>query len=306
MRRNKATWLILVFTVLNLLVFFFRDRFQYQPYAGYDELYGPCDASCYSTWKEYATDFPPQELMEARKITDSLLAGRGDNTISKVRQIGSFLYHRFHGQLGTPPPSLLSRSPMQQYRELSSFDSLELWCGNFAEIFTFFCWSQDIATRTIEIMNPGDHHVLNECYLPEENKWMMVDLTNNLIVVRDKNGRVLDLIRFYQTLETGHPARAEMVIKDSSRLETLEIFTGSGVPHYYLDRQPLYYYHRVVHERVYDWREKLRRYVLPVSWYDIYDDEGRSNHLFYIKDLLIGLWLISLIIFMVTRKKYTT
>jgi hypothetical protein len=297
------TWLVLVLTLLNLLVFFFRDRFQYQPYGGDEELYGPCDTSCYNTWKEYATDFPRQELKEARMITDSVLAGQPDETISKIRGIGHFLYNRFHDQLGTPPPSLLSHSPMNQYRELSLSDTLELWCGNFAEIFTFFCWSQDITARTIEIMNPGDHHVLNECYLPEENRWIMVDLTNNLIVVRDKEGRALDLIRFYQTLESGNPARAEIVTKDSKRLETLDISTGSGVPHYYLDRRPLYYYHRVAHEHVYDWREKLRRYVLPVSWYDIYEEEGRSNLLFYIKDLLIGLWLISLIIFMVTRKK---
>ena len=155
-------------------------------------------------------------------------------------------------------------------------------------------------------MNPGDHHVLNECYLPEEHRWIMVDLTNNLIVVRDNKDQALDLIRFFQTLEAGKPAKAEMVSKDSNRLETVEIFARAGVPHYYLVRQPLYYYHRVVHEQVYDWREKLRRYVLPVSWYDIYDEEGRSNLPFYIKDLLIGLWLISLIIFMVTRKKYTT
>lgn len=302
MQGKKAAIILLLLTVLNLVFFIFRDSFQYQPYSGYKDLYGSCGKACENKWKKYREDYPAAELVEARRITDSVLAGKPTDEYSKALAIGRFLYERFYRQLGTPDAGLLSSTPLAQYKKLSSSDSSELWCGNFAQIFSYFCWSQGIICRNIEIMNPGDHHVLNEVYLPSEEKWMMADLTNNQLAVLDEKNSVLDLVSYRRAVQS----RGSLFIirSDKTGNEKFQLRDYSSLPACYRIDHPLFYYHRVDNKKVYSLGNKLVRYFLPVSWYDIFDDKGRSNVLFYTKGLLILLWLISFFVFIRTGTKF--
>src|SRR5207302_7834209 len=108
--------------------------------------------------------YSDSEFRQAKIISDYITASSKD-VKEKLMALGSFLVDHFHSRLGKPSPSLLRASPLTQFRSLSASDTSQLWCGNFAEIFSFFCWSQGIVCRNIEIMNPGDRHVVNECYV---------------------------------------------------------------------------------------------------------------------------------------------
>lgn len=147
-----------------------------------------------------------------------------------------------------------------------------------------FAWSKGINTRTIEIMFPGDHHVLNECYVPEIGKWVMVDVTTNMILVQHQN-KFLDLISF-EELAAKNEAIYALRSKNNS-IEKLAV-----IPHQYLSNAPIYYYQRTAYKTVFATASKIKRYFLPVSWYNIFDDKKRSNLAFYLKEVFSFLWLI--------------
>ena len=303
--RRKLFLLLLIFTTIaNSIVFYFRDRFHYQSYASYSDLYGRCTEECENKWKQFADDYSKNDLKDARRITDSI-SEKKIHTLDKLLAISDFLHNRFSKQSGKPSNELLQASPLDQYKMLCASPSEKLWCGNFAQVFSFFCWSQNIVSRNIEIMYPGDRHVLNECYIPEMGTWIMVDVTNNILLTRNSEGKFLDLIQFKEALEKNKP------------LSSLKADTGSGrqmtalslqnVPAQYFSGYPIYYYHRVNNQKVYSAGEKLKRYFLPVSWYDIFDENKKhSNLAFYLKEILIFLWLVCLGIFLFSRTKYKT
>jgi hypothetical protein len=302
MSRKKTAVLFIILSLVNLLVFLFRDYFQYQPYASFTSLYRRCDQACMEKWSRFTEDYPSRDLTEAKQLMDSVLANTEPGALAKTQKIARFLVLRFQKQLGTPSTALLTAPPLDQYKMLSASDSLQLWCGNFAQLFSFFCWSQGIACRSIEIMNPGDHHVLNECYLPEMGKWVMLDLTNNLLFVRNEQKQLLDLVNFRHQVKKGLPLQVE-------RAEGDTVISGTGglaLPGYYLDDHPLYYYHRVDNLKIYAAKEKMARYLLPVSWYDIFDDQDRNNYLFYLKELLILLWIAAGFILLLKSTKLNT
>lgn len=284
MRRKFLLIAFIILTIVNAVIFLFRDHFAYQPYADYSALYKACDEDCIKTWKQAADDEPPGELTEAKKITDSVTNEKFP-TIDKIFSLGKFLHNRFSKQLGKPAEFLSQSSAVAQYKKLCASDSEELWCGNFAAMFYFFAWSKGITTRTIEIMFPGDHHVLNECYVPEINKWVMVDVTTNIILVQHQN-QFLDLISFEELAAKKEPIYAFRA--KNNFIEKLNV-----IPHQYLSNVPIYYYHRTAGKKVYTAANKIKRYFLPVSWYNIFDDKKRSNLAFYLKAVFSFLWLIS-------------
>ena len=192
---------------------------------------------------------------------------------------------------------------MKQYRMLCASDTFELWCGNFAEIFSFFCWSQNVVTRNIEILNPADHHIVNECYVPETRKWVLVDPTNNLLQLKSSQG-ILNLQSFIQAIQK----KAEItVLKISDSLTKFPLDSSAKyVRNYYNGHFPCYYYHRIDNKKAYQVSNKIKQYLLPVSWHDIYDNNGHGNFAFYLKVFFILFWLISFFVFIIRRTKFRT
>jgi hypothetical protein len=295
-------FLLSLLTGVNLLVFILRDDFQFMPYSTKTVMYGPCGQECINTWKSFRDDYPLTELAEAKRISDSVV-GDEQNTTKKMLAIGKFVYHRFYRQAGTPSNMLDEASPFQQYKILSSSDSAQLWCGNFASIFSWFCWSQGIITRTAEIMKPGDRHVVNECYVSETGQWVLSDVTHHLFLMRDSSGNFVNLAVFRESLRNATPMVAYS-IQDTS-VTIMNVDTSDAIiKNYYLNAYPIFYYHRIDHSKVYSPVMKIKRYFLPVSWFDILDEEPHSNAPFYIKEVLLFLWLITLFVFLATRTKF--
>jgi hypothetical protein len=281
------------------MVFAFRDNFSYKPYSGYTSLYGACSESCEKKWKQYADDYS-FELKEAKQITDPIVQ-RFARTSDKVIAIELFLYRRFHNQLGLPAPTIQQSSPLIQFKKLSASDTEQLWCGNFAQMLSLFCWSQGIVTRNIELLHAGDHHVVNECYLPETKSWMMADITTNLLGVTDQNKNLLNLILFKASLKTN--ARLSVMQADSLQLVKAELKIGRIAKQYLAD-DPINFYHYLDNRKAYTLSKKIKRYFLPVSWYETYEYKKAGNLAFYLKEIFIFLWLVLFFIFLFIRPKH--
>src|SRR6476620_5745632 len=85
MRKRKITLIIcLVLTTINIMVFISRKNFEYYPFATYSELYAPCDEDCVKKWSQFQNDYPATELVEARKISDSII---NDSKVSTAQKI---------------------------------------------------------------------------------------------------------------------------------------------------------------------------------------------------------------------------
>jgi len=299
MKRRTAFIVFLCLSLINGLIFINRNSFQYRPYSDRKELYTACDENCEARWKPFASSFPASEMAEAKSISDSMTTG-AVGTEEKILRIGDGLYQRFYRRLYKPNTETAGASPLKQYQLLCSDSSRQLWCSNFAQMFAYFCWSQGIITRVIEIQRPGDHHVVNECYLPEKKSWIGVDLTSNILRL-GTGTRPMTIAGFRDSLRGGKAlvcTRSGETGPFATRLTGSEAFLD-----YYRGQYQLYYYHHVDYFATQTPAGKLRSYLLPVSWYDILDENGGTNLLFYVKLLCILLWIISGVVVLVNRKK---
>lgn len=292
--RKPTLWILFgVITGINVIVYLNREYFTLRPLKTKNELYGTCYDNCRNKWNAFSNDYSETELVQSRYLLDSLSFPAGAGTKEQIKWIGTFLYSRFKNQGGTPSSQLSSASPYQQFRLLEKNDSNKLWCGNYAFMFTWFCRSYGITSRIIEIQKTGDHHVINECYLPEERQWVLADVTNNLLLPSQKNGALLNTVSFRELIATDSLFNAYTLVNDTICNSTFKSnsFTGKN---YYSPALPLYYYKRINSEKTYITKEKIKRYLLPVSWYYQYDPAaGTCFQLPYLLKLLfIICWLV--------------
>jgi hypothetical protein len=151
-------------------------------------------------------------------------------------------------------------------------------------------------------MKPGDHHVVNECYLPETKQWVLLDITNGQLLV-SKEEKFMNLLSFKKALKTENPQiefYSGQKLTDNHNLSV----SSAYISRFYLPDHPVYYYHSVDNKKAYSTSNKIKAYFLPVSWYEIWDPSNKGNQAFYLKEVFIFLWLISFFVFMVSRTKF--
>jgi hypothetical protein len=294
MTRNVATILFFVITTINLAIPLYKDKFIYHKFATQSSLYSADTLK----WKKVIYDYPKQELIEAKAILDSLPDFKHKSSSSKILEIGKLFYQRFHNQIGKPSPFAAPASPLNQFKNASASDSTRLWCGDFASMFVFFCWAEGIPCRVIGIMNPGNHHVLNECYLKESNEWVLADVTTNHLLFFNKNrSRFENLLNVRDALLDS----LQSFQLDGGEIVTTP-FARGFYNRYFGNGKPLHYYYRINSSEIYKQGEKIKRYLLPVAWYEEIRGTHPSNFWFYVKQFFALLWLIS---FAVLIKKMT-
>ena len=293
MKYKSLSLLFLFLTVINFVIYFYRDTFHYQPYRSYAELYKVCDINCKTLWK---TDFLASstlEQAEARKISKRWLANTPNSSLTKANLLSKYIYETFGHRYGQPKATLLQLSSLAQYRFLNQHTSDSLWCGIYSGMFSYFAWSQNIITRNIEMKYRGDSHVASECYIPELRKWVVFDPTFGMLGLQNTQGTWLDLQTFREALRRNEPIYVLRSMSGKLELMPLERDTWY-LDHYYTpaNSTDLYYHHTSLH-KAYKPLEKLKRYLFPVSWYDIYDSGSKTNVLYRIKIFFIVLWLLS-------------
>jgi hypothetical protein len=286
----KTSRIFFIFlTLANIFIFLFKDYFQFIPYSSYESLYTTCDDNCQKKWKQFAAINPHNEVKEAQTILAHQLDLKSKNEIEKAVFIAGFLYTKFKNQNGIPSVTL-AVSPLNQYKILAARSSEQLWCGNYALMFAYFCWSQNIPCRYIEIRNPNNYQVINECYIQQLNQWIMVDVTNNMFLIQSRN-KYLNAQEFNTSL-IKNPASLLILTKAGNALHYVPLNEKAPfLTLYFKGNYPYHSYHLIHQNKIYSPVEKLKRYVLLLSWYGIYTTQRQSNLPFYLKIFCLLLWL---------------
>lgn len=286
--KKKIRYLFLILCALNIAVFVFRDSFQYKPFASYADLYGRCSESCIASWKGSAARYSQEEREQGRRILDSMVQKNSRTTVAIATDIASFLYRQFHAQIGLPDSIMQIAAPLEQYRQLSRNPGRQLWCGNFGTMFFYFCWMADIPCRAIEIVADGDHHIVNEFFDEQTGRWVFADAMSDLCAIKDERGNYLNLVDFIKAVDGPGKRNGLLTGTEGKQVSST----------YYRNSSILYFFHDFDKEKVYSLPEKLLRYFLPVSWYEVYTTEPGSNSLFYAKLTLFVCWLLCLVLFL--------
>ncbi len=282
-----SLFIVGLLSVINAGIFLRKEHFEYRPYASEQELYSAPSGE----WRSYLTDFSQADQQAATRFLDSLLKGTESTPLSQIQTIGSFLVRQFGSRLGTPLLNNQLRSPWEMYNYFTADSSRKLWCGHLAMMFNYFCLARGIDARMIEIMKPGDHHVMNECYVPALQKWVLVDITYNQLLVMAGPNSPMSLVDF-RRVQGKSTTLLVQAANDSDRL----IRPDSGyIKNYYKSQFPAYYYVTINPLQVYKTTEKVKRYIWPVSWYRILAAGQPSNFLFFLKQGLLVSWLLSLL-----------
>lgn len=292
--RKPMLWIFFgVLTGINIIIYFNREYFSFRPLQTSAGLYSTCNKYCGDKWDAFSDDYSATELAESKYLLDSLSFPAGKETKEQIKWIGAFLYNRFKKQTGTPSLRLSSASPYMQFRLLEKNDTNKLWCGNYAFMFSWFCRSYGITSRIIEIQRAGDHHVVNECYLPAEQQWVLADVTNNLLLPSSREGKLLNTVSFRELINTDSSFNAYTAGNDTTGIAAFNSASFTGEK-YYSSSYPLYYYSRVNSDKIYMPKEKIKRYLLPVSWYEVYDPSASTYFQlpYLLKLLFLITWLV--------------
>jgi len=285
---KKLLLLFILATIANGVIFIFRDKFIYQPFSSYTELYAPCGDQCRQKWDDFLLPYSNNTIAEGKNLLAPLPLDSAQ-PLDRLKLINGHLRQRFGKQAGYPADIIHKSNPVDQYKILSSDTSQRLWCGTWAQLVSFFGWSHGLVYRNVEIMKPGDRHVLNECFVPEVQNWVMVDLTHDILFA-EKNGKLLNTVDFLNALEAPDSVR---VFTSSNEPIPLSQFAQISSIRSYYDKNFEYYYYHTTHLQIaYRPIEKVKRYFLPDSWYEIYSLKANSNVPFYVKLFFIVGWLI--------------
>lgn len=273
-------------TLINVAVFLRRDSADDQPRRTEAQLYQAPGTE----WNRYFNDFTGAGQQQAIRFTDSLLRGSDSSRLNQIRLIGSYLYRQFAPQLGKPLFQENYKDPWEMFRYYQADSSRKLWCGHLSMLFTYFCLSQGIETRMIELMKNGDHHVVNECYLPATGKWVLVDLTYDQLFV-SQDDQLLGLTAFRRMQGRGDVLLHVQSAGDSNR--SISMDTGY-IKNYYGAAVPVYYYLTVNPAVVYSTTAKIKRYLWSDPWYYILSERPAASLPFYLRQGLLLAWLLSI------------
>jgi hypothetical protein len=303
-RKNYiAISLLLLIAAINIFFFVNRNKFgTYKNYVSYDNLYSEKNnqPELRKRWNNTFRFNSNKEKDSARKLAISK-AGiiLKDSSFQKMIKIAKWISNEFRGiSKGQPIDSVL-RLPMLEQYEATVKNQTPIWCGTYANMFLFFCKASNIETRIIEFFKPGDHHVINECYLPELKKWIAVDLTYNYIFFQNESYKLLNTLDIKTAVENNRLLFVNQAVSDTLIVKKVD---GKSIAwEQYLRFNPdIYYYKETNPAHIYTIKDKIKRYIFPVSHYSIFTTAKQSNIWFFIRTFFIYT-LFLLIVYLLYR-----
>ncbi|MEO5947098.1 MAG: hypothetical protein ABIP79_09820 [Chitinophagaceae bacterium] len=197
--------LLLILLTANVWLYCKRDSgFEYTKYSTISELYPSNPTLQFNKkWTAFNKDrFTAKELTEALLILkDSLDIDKILNEEDKICAIGGWLFKLFKNQRGSPQPITFELTVSQCYHLFNSKKQFKLWCSHFQDMFALFCTAAGLLNRYVEIVPLSKQvvsgfHEVNEVYLSTKKKWVMVDVSRNMILLKEK-GNLLTSAEYY-------------------------------------------------------------------------------------------------------------
>src|SRR5688572_15744944 len=120
MKRRKLLIPFLALSLINLIIFYYKDLFHYQPLRDYETLYKKLNPDREKIWsQDYYTSTPLSEKNESKKISTSLFPSQNITDLEKVLLIGNHLHEGFKHRYGPPTDSFVKITPINQYHALN-------------------------------------------------------------------------------------------------------------------------------------------------------------------------------------------
>ena len=271
------------------------------------------DSNTINKWKDPLDYTDATEIKTVKQLlTDSFHIKPADSTVNKIKIIGSYIYQSIKQNMGVPADSLANYSTYKQFC-LVKEGKAKIWCGNITDIFHLFATNAGIICRNIglsgkrEVFTLGDH-AFNECFIPETGEWALVDLTQNILLLKDSDGKFLNTVNLYQLKKLNQTDNITMYSSGDSSI----INGGYSNPDkkYLWQENEILYPHPNNPRTLYSFFNKFQRYAGVHPWLEVYNENHHyDNHLFYLKSFLLHAWillgLIILVLYLFTKKSKT-
>lgn len=281
-------------------LFFFSKRNlfgNYTQWSNYSNLYpaNGIGTKELTKWQKSLTQYSEEEKEAGKKLSAAEAGIKEDDPdLTKTIKLGQWIIHCLWKCKTGRPSDSVDHLPPIQILETAKAQKTHVWCGTYGALFLFFCNCHNITCRFIESIGKSDGHVINECYIPELKKWIMVDLTHKIITATDTNGNYLNTVDIKNIYKNDLSKSVNVLyVKDNAEVILSPADSVNTEWKFYLgDESILRYYHLIYTGMVYKNIEKVKRYFFPTAWYEIYSEKERSNLLFFTRSIITVIWLL--------------
>jgi hypothetical protein len=312
-------FVLISFVGINGIFFLLRNnvKFAYTLHSSIAQLY-PAEpaAGDINKWTDYNNKYTAEEIRVGTDIINSRL--RIDTILGEYEKaiaIGKWLKKSFSKQEGYPSATLGNLSPLHQYILLINKKNEKLWCSHYQAMFGFYCTLAGIKNRYVEVVpiegaQKAGYHEVNEIYLTASQSWVMIDVTRNILSVKQQQ-KLLTAAGYYRQLINGKMDTLAYLQYNNitkSLADSQAVATGDV---YFNQYYALRYYYTMDLGTVYSVKNKVKRYFFGNPWFEIYDPVRKhSNFLFRIRQTAAVLLLASVLLagyfFLATRRSDNT
>lgn len=179
-------------------------------------------------------------------LQDSMRIQPHDSSHVVISKIADFILKKTHGQLGVPADSLSGLTPAEQLEFVHNGKS-KIWCGNFAQIFSFFASNAGLPVR---VVNCGGNmlnvsvgaHSFNEVYLKERECWAYVDLTSQNVFVK-KGSHFMNTVEIQRYLRFQPDGTGLTAFHfDGDSIKPISFSAAGSLPLYYFHPGNYFYF----------------------------------------------------------------
>ncbi len=247
-----------------------------------------------SHWQQISPFTTEKEINEGKQLLkDSLHIKQTDKDIDKIEKISTYILRHLDSNKGIPIDKMDEVSPTQKFKLVKTKQS-KIWCGNFADIFSFYANCMGINTRLVclegkigDIYKAG--HSFNEAYIKELKQWVFIDLTSNTIFAKTSSNHYLNSIEFYNLYQLA-PKEITTIrfINDSIQCENFEIVKSFYDDYFQSNNQFVFYNRHQFENNTYSLFSKFKRYIFKNPTFTIFTEASIiNNEKFYIKQFAL-------------------
>ncbi len=280
-----------------------NNGYGYQATATYNQLYQSTNLQQWQQKSQYAT---PSELVTTQQLlSDSVLTNKNEPDSIKVKKIAAYLLKNLNDCRGIPIDTMSLVSPLNQFNFAIAKKS-NIWCGNFAAIFSYFANSAGVLTRAIDLSSSTDsvtivHHSFNEVFIKEINQWVLVDLTSNTLFVKSQQGNFLTALDFYQTHLTNQQLFTISYQNDSITVLDYQKTKPFYEEYFNPNTSFVFYLSTQFDKNLYDFSSKIKRYFSKSPTFFTYSEtKPADNKKFYLKQFYAGVLLLFLVYWIIS------
>jgi hypothetical protein len=299
--------LFVFLALLGVNLYIYKNRnngYEFLNKVSYATLHPCCDSADagIKKWYRHMDIYPASEVQAAKAFSETEFGIQpGDSSYTKVYKIMKVLHRLFfyNRRLADNSDYNYAR-PLDQYKLLKERQYI-ISENAYAAYLHFFSRSNDVLIRDVGTTGHINEHIFSEVFIPEEKRWVYVDISGGIAFVKDKRtGKKLSSADIMIAVDKKEVNKLEVnFLGDSTGVfynaaDTLQQYFD----YYFAGTNVLYYFYTVdLDGEVYQPWFKLKHYFTKVSWHEIYTHLNISDRKFYVKQVAAIAGLISFLIF---------